>query len=44
MIEIQVLKNLPRAGKGKRRGSKEDVRRGEVEKVGVLESLRKRRS
>ena len=28
MVRIQVLKHLPRTRKGKRRGSKGDVRRG----------------
>ena len=32
MVRTQVLKHLPGAGKGKRRGSKEDVRRGAMEK------------
>ena len=40
MVRTQVLKHLPGAGKGKRRGSKGDVRG----RVGVSGSLRVRRS
>ena len=46
MVRIQVLKHLPGAGKGKRRGSKEDVRRGAMEKdrcVIVIEGKEVRR-
>ena len=36
MVRTQVLKHLPGARKGKRRGSKEDVRRG-VTAIGAME-------
>ena len=36
MVRAQVLKHLPGAGKSKRRGSKEDVRRGAMEKSGCV--------
>ena len=36
MVRIQVLKHLPGARKGKRRRSKEDVRRGAMEKGGCV--------
>ena len=36
MVRTQVLKHLPGARKGKRRGSKEDVRRGAMKKGGCV--------
>ena len=49
MVKTQILKHLPGARKGERRGSKGDVRRGAtargvMEKVGMSGSLRGRRS
>ena len=44
MVRTQVLKHLPGARKGKRSGSKEDVRKGATEKGGCVRSLRGRRS
>ena len=40
MVKTQVLKHLPGARKGKRRGSKGDVRRGAMEKGGCVRAIK----